>query len=287
MKFAFISICIAALSFVRSGSENPGTKSSPAPTVQTQTLKLSGSTTVAPLAQKAAESFAKTNKSLNITISEGGSGVGIANLIDGTTDIAMSSREMKESEKAKFEAKKQALTELKIADDALAVIVHPSNKVSQLNRQQLEDIFTGKVTNWNQVGGSNLKITPVSRESSSGTYEFFKEEALSKKEFTQSALFQNANGGILSEVSRTEGAIGYVGLAFATKKIKKVAVSFSGNTYVEPSVDNVKNKTYPLARPLYFYYLTTNAGKAKPFTDYMVSAKGQAEVKAIGYIPLK
>ena len=146
-------------------------------------IKIKGSDTVLPLGQKEAEEFMKTNKGTTISVTGGGSGVGIAALIDNTTDIAASSRKMKIDEKLKISDAGRSFKETIIAYDALSVIVHPSNKVSKLTREQLEGIFTGKITNWKEVGGDDLKIIAYTRESSSGTYEFFKDHVLNKKNY--------------------------------------------------------------------------------------------------------
>lgn len=252
-----------------------------------QKVTIKGSDTVLPLAQKEAEVYMKMNKSASISVTGGGSGVGIAALMDGSTDIAMSSRSLKMEEKMKLNASKKAFNETAIGWDALAVIVNPSNKVGKLTRQQLEDIFTGKVTNWNQVGGADLKIVVYSRESSSGTYEFFKEHVMAKKNFANNVLSMPATGAIIQSVSQTKGAIGYVGLAYIEKKVKTIAVSFENGKFVQASVINAHNGTYPIVRPLYFYSLKTSDKLISPFVKFILSAKGQTIVKEVGYIPVK
>jgi len=248
--------------------------------------KIKGSDTVLPLAQKEAEVFGK-KFGKSVTVIGGGSGVGIAALLDGTTEIAMSSRKMKFDEKVKFQEAGKSLVEKIIAYDALAVIVNPGNPVSKLTRAQLEGIFTGKITNWKQVGGADLKITPYSRESSSGTYEFFKEHVLLNKNYVSSILSLPATGAIVQSISQTKGAIGYVGLAYVEKNIKALHVSFNGKTFVEPNEVTAKNKTYPIIRPLFFYMDKATVAKAKPLVDFILSAEGQKIVEQVGYVPLK
>mgnify|MGYP002934760870 FL=1 len=192
--------------------------------------------------------------SARVTVTGGGTGVGISALLDQTTDIAMASRAIKFSEKMKAKAAGEDLAEVPIAYDALAVVVHPSNPVKQLTRQQLEDIFRGKVTNWQQVGGDDRKIVVYSRETSSGTYEFFKESVLKNKNYMSSSLSMPATGAIIQSVSQTRGAIGYVGLAYVSPRIKTLAVSYDGQHYAAPTLENAINKTYPIVRPLYYYY---------------------------------
>ncbi|HEY5592083.1 MAG TPA: phosphate ABC transporter substrate-binding protein [Paludibacter sp.] len=248
--------------------------------------KIKGSDTVLPLAQKEAEVFGKkTGKS--VAVIGGGSGVGIAALIEGTTDIAMASRSMKFDEKVKFQDGGKTLVTKIIAYDALAVVVNPSNPVSKLTRAQLEGIFTGKITNWKQVGGADLKIVPYSRETSSGTYEFFKEHVLLNKNYMNSILSMPATGAIIQSVSQTKGAIGYVGLAYLNKSVKALSVSFDGKTYVVPNEVTAKNKTYPVIRPLYFYMDKKAEVKSKPLVDFILSAEGQKIVEQVGYVPLK
>ena len=166
-----------------------------------QILKIKGSDTVLPLSQKEAETYMKKNISAKITVTGGGSGVGIAAFLDGSTDIAMASRKMKMSEKMKLQDAGKAYKEVVIANDALSVIVNPANKVSQLTREQLEGIFTGKITNWKEVGGNDEKIVAYSRESSSGTFEFFKEHVLNNKNYGTSILMIPATGAVVQSVS--------------------------------------------------------------------------------------
>lgn len=249
--------------------------------------KLKGSDTLLPLVQKESENFSKKNKSANVTVTGGGSGVGISALMEGTTDIAMSSRKMKFDEKVKLQEAGKKTVEQIVAYDALAVVVNPANKVTNLTRQQLEDIFTGKITNWKEVGGDDMKIVAYSRETSSGTYEFFKSDVLKNKNYMPSILSMPATGAIIQSVSQTKGAIGYVGLAYLNKTVKAIHVSYDGKTYVEPTFANAKNNTYPVVRPLFFYYLESADKATKTFVDYVLSAEGQVTVKEIGYIPIK
>lgn len=251
-------------------------------------ITVKGSDTVLPLAQKEAEEYMKANPDAAITIVGGGSGVGITALKDGTTDIAMSSRPLKTEEKMEFKDKNLDIKEAVIANDALAVIVNPKNKVSKLTHEQLGDIYTGKITNWKQVGGDDAKIIAYARETSSGTYEFFKEHVMNKKNYASSVLNMPATGAIVESVSKTTGAIGYVGLAYETKEVKQIAVSYDqGKTYVEPGIEAAQDGTYPISRPLYFYYDSSKENTVKPFVDYLLSETGQQIVKDVGYVPLK
>lgn len=250
--------------------------------------RIKGSDTVLPVAQQTAERFMNQHPDTRVTVTGGGTGVGISALLDNTTDIAMASRPIKFSEKMKIKSAGEDVAEIVVAYDALAVVAHPSNPVKQLTRQQLEDIFRGKITNWKQVGGDDRKIVVYSRETSSGTYEFFKESVLKNKNYMASSLSMPATGAIIQSVSQTKGAIGYVGLAYVNKDVKALHVSYdAGKSFVEPSFANAKNKTYPIVRPLFYYYEAKTEGRVKPFIDYVLSAEGQETVKKVGYIPVK
>jgi phosphate transport system substrate-binding protein len=247
-----------------------------------------GSDTVLPLSQKEAEVYMKRNAGQSLTIIGGGSGVGIAALIDNTTDIAMSSRSLKMDERMRLQDAGKAFKETIIAYDALSVIVNPKNPVSKLTREQLEAIFTGKIKNWKEVGGENMPIVVYSRESSSGTYEFFKEHVMNKKNYASSVLNMPATGAIVQSVSQTKGAIGYIGLAYLSSTVKDVAVSYNkGKSYTNASMETAKNKTYPIVRPLFYYYLKTKEARVKPYIDFILSAEGQKIVQQVGYIPLR
>ncbi|MDR1896079.1 MAG: PstS family phosphate ABC transporter substrate-binding protein [Prevotellaceae bacterium] len=253
-----------------------------------QAQKIKGSDTMLPLSQQEAENYMKINPSQAVIVTGGGSGVGISSLIEETTDIAQSSRKMKFDEKQKFQAAGKAVTEVVAAYDALAVIVHPSNKVQNLTREQLEGIFTGKIRNWKEVGGEDLRIIPYARETSSGTYEFFKDNVLKHKNYVNGIMSMPATGAIIQSISQTKGAIGYVGLAYMNKTIKAIHVSYDkGNTYVEPSLTTAKNGTYPVVRPLLYYYLSQSENKVKSFMNYVLSDAGQKIVSEVGFITVK
>jgi len=268
----FIAVAIALMSFG----------------FQKMEFKIKGSDTVLPLSQKEVENYGNKNKDAKISVIGGGSGVGIAALIDGTTDIAMASRKMKIAEKQKLVDAKKDLKEITIAWDALAVIVNPKNKVKELTREQLEGIFTGKTTNWKEVGGDDMAIVTYSRESSSGTYEFFKEHILENKNYGTGVLTMPATGAIVQSVSQTAGAIGYIGLAYLSKDVRGLAVAMKkGDKFVAPSMKTAKDKTYPVIRPLFYYYIATSEKLVKPYIDYVLSKEGQKTVEEVGYVPVK
>ncbi|OKZ21842.1 MAG: phosphate ABC transporter substrate-binding protein [Bacteroides finegoldii] len=247
--------------------------------------RIKGSDTVLPVAQQTAERFMNQHPDTRVTVTGGGTGVGISALLDNTTDIAMASRPIKFSEKIKSAG--EDVAEIVVAYDALAVVAHPSNPVKQLTRQQLEDIFRGKITNWKQVGGDDRKIVVYSRETSSGTYEFFKESVLKNKNYMASSLSMPATGAIIQSVSQTKGAIGYVGLAYVSPRVKTLSVSYDGKHYAAPTVENATNKTYPIVRPLYYYYNVKKKAEIDPLIQYILSPDGQDIIKKSGYIPVK
>ena len=249
--------------------------------------RIKGSDTVLPVAQQTAERFMNQYPDTRVTVTGGGTGVGISALLDNTTDIAMASRPIKFSEKMKIKSAGEDVAEIVVAYDALAVVAHPSNPVKQLTRQQLEDIFRGKITNWKQVGGDDRKIVVYSRETSSGTYEFFKESVLKNKNYMASSLSMPATGAIIQSVSQTKGAIGYVGLAYVSPRVKTLSVSYDGKHYAAPTVENATNKTYPIVRPLYYYYNVKKKTEIDPLIQYILSPDGQDIIKKSGYIPVK
>lgn len=250
--------------------------------------KIKGSDTMLPLSQRAAETFMKADPSRTVTVTGGGSGVGIAALIEGTTDLAQSSREIKFDEKKRLREKGEVLREAIVAHDALAIIVHPANPVSELSREQLEGIFTGKIKNWKEVGGDDRKIVPYARETSSGTHEFFKESVLRNKSYLNGIMSMPATGAIMQSVAQTPGAIGYVGLAYLNAEVKALRVSYDGGkSHVAPSIAAAKSGEYPIVRPLYYYYLERSAAKARPFIDYLLSDEGQKLVTGVGFVTVR
>jgi phosphate transport system substrate-binding protein len=247
-------------------------------------ISIKGSDTVLPLVQREAEFYMLQDSVPSLEVTGGGSGVGIKALLENTTDIAMSSRELRTDERLDFKAAQIDIVEQPIAYDALALVVHPSNPVKQLTREQIELIYTGRITNWKEVGGNDLKIILFSRESSSGTYEFFKEHVLNKRNFSASALCTSSNGAIVQSVSQTPGAVGYTSLAHLNQAVKPLAVSYDqGQKYILPADTAV---SYPISRPLYFIYARNGSEHALPYINFVLSERGQQLVKDEGYIPV-
>ena len=256
--------------------------------------RIKGSDTVLPLTQKWAETFMHEHPNTSVTVTGGGSGVGISAIMEGTTDIAMSSRRIKFGEKMKLKQNSTEVNEVIVAYDALAVIVNPSNPITHLTRAQLEAIFRGKVTNWNQVTdyvtgrrGPDLKIIVYSRETSSGTYEFFKTSVLHEKNYMAGVLSMPATGAVIQSVSQTKGAIGYVGMAYVNKNVKAVKVAYDGKHFVYPTMETGRSRIYPILRELYYYYTADKANVAEPFIKFLLSPAGQRIVAKSGYVPVK
>ena len=255
--------------------------------LHTAAQRIKGSDTVLPVSQETAEIFMNTHPEQRVTITGGGTGVGISALMDHTTDIAMASRPIKFSEKMKLKAAGQEVKEVIIAYDALAIIVHPDNPVSRLTRQQLEGIFRGKIVNWKQ-GRPRYENHCLFSRNLFGTYEFFKESVLKNKNYMSGSLSMPATGAVIQSVSQTKGAIGYVGLAYLSDRVKPIAVSYDeGKHYVLPTMENGTKRQYPVVRPLYYYYNVSDKAKVSPFIEYVLSPAGQNIIKKGGYIPVK
>jgi phosphate transport system substrate-binding protein len=247
--------------------------------------RIKGSDTCLPLSQKVAEAFMKSQSGASVTVTGGGSGVGISALIEGTTEIAQSSRKIKFDERGKMQEGGKTSKEVIVAYDALAIIVHPQNRVTNLTREQLEGIFTGRIRNWKDVGGDDLAIIPYARETSSGTYEFIKEYVLRNRNYMNGILSMPATGAIMQSISQTRGAIGYVGLAYLNSNVKAINVSYDqGKSYVAPTVANAKNNTDPIVRELYYYYDAKQEARVKSLIDFVLSTEGQKIVTEIGFI---
>lgn len=249
---------------------------------------IKGSDTVLPLSQKEAEVYLKDHADASITVIGGGSGVGIAAMIDGTCDIAQASRQIKSKESR--QAKKNGIDPVQtvIARDAITVVVHPDNPVKKLTIEQIGKIFTGEFTNWKDVGGPNMPIVVYSRESSSGTYAFFREHVLGGNEYSQSALLAPATGAIVQSVSQTAGAIGYIGMAYMTKEVHALAVAKTADAeYVAATPETAAAGSYPISRDLYYYTNGEPKGEVKAFLDFVLSEKGQNLVKEVGYVPVQ
>lgn len=246
-------------------------------------IAVKGSTTVQPIMQKAVEAFMAQNKGISVSISASGSGDGAKALIDGSTPLAMMSREMKKTEIEKAKEKGVTPKQIVVAYDCITPVVHSSNPVKNLTMAQLKDIYTGKVTDWKEVGGPAGPISVVSRDSSSGTYEFWNEHVLKNERVFARAQMQASNGAVAQVVGKQKTAIGYVGLAYAHAPGLK-ALTVEG---VTPSVDNTLNGTYPVSRGLYLYTNGEPTGDVAKLVNYILSDAGQKIVASVDYVPLK
>jgi phosphate transport system substrate-binding protein len=254
-------------------------------------LKVIGSNTVTPISSVWAEMFMKANPKVSIAVSGPGSGVGIAAFIDGTTDICQSSRPITAAEIDKAKANGRTANEIIVAFDGLAIVVNPKNPVNELTMEQISDIYSGKITNWKQVGGDDAEIVALSRDSNSGTHVFFKEHVVQMKdkkaEFGQGTLFLPSTESGVTEVAKNAKAIFFPGLGYVTKDLKILGVKKdAASPAVKPSIATVHDKTYPVSRPLFFYVNGQPAGLTKAFIDYAVSKTGQTVVEYMGFVPL-
>ncbi|MDD4895948.1 MAG: phosphate ABC transporter substrate-binding protein [Atribacterota bacterium] len=245
-------------------------------------IVIKGSTTVLPIAQPCAEVFMDQNLDIDISVQGGGSGVGIVSLIDSTCDIGNSSRPAKEEEIKIAQEKGVEIYANIIARDAIAVIVNPVNQIDGLTLDQIKDIYTGKISNWSEIGGTNQVIVVVSRDSASGTFEAFNELALQKDKLRADALMQSSNAAVATTIANTSGAIGDVGLGYVTDKVKAIKIND-----IIPSKETVNANLYPLARPLFMYTNGQPEGIAKEFLDFVLSAEGQKLVEENGFLSVQ
>lgn len=241
-----------------------------------ETITLAGSTTVLPVAQTVAEIYMDEHPSADIQISGGGSGVGVTAAKEGTADIGMLSRELKSSEREGSD-----LREFVIGRDGIAIIAYPTNPVSDLTLAQIKDIYQGKITNWKEVGGEDLAIVLIGRDSASGTREFFTEFVLKKEDAAKSMQEYSSNGAVQKAVAQTPGAIGYVSLEYVDETVK--AFSVSG---VKATVENVINGSYTINRPLLMITNGEPTGLAKKFLEFILSSEGQQIIAENGFVPV-
>jgi phosphate transport system substrate-binding protein len=269
----------------------PSTDATTEPEVS-ETIENKGSDTLVNLALAWAERYMDLHPDVRLSVTGGGSGTGIAALINGTVDIANASRQMKAEEVEAAEGNGITPVEFVVARDAIAVVVHPSNPVDELSFQQISDIYTGKITNWQEVGGEDRPIVLLSRESNSGTYVYFLENVVRMGEesdllFSPGALLMPSSEGITAEVTENPNAIGYDGLGYVTPEQKVVAVSRGPEgPYVLPSVETVNDGSYPIARPLYMYTAGEPAGRVEAYLEW-IRNEGQAVVPELGFVPLQ
>ena len=283
-------LCVLALASVACGSNgSPAADGTPD---NSQVIENKGSDTLVNLALAWAEAYMQLHPAVRISVTGGGSGTGIAAMINGTVDIANASREMKAEEIAAARANGITPVEFTVAQDAIAVVINPANPVTRLTLQQISDIYTGRITNWREVGGENRPIVLLSRESNSGTYVYFLENVVRLGQdndwlFSPDTLLMPSSEGISAEIRQNPNAIGYDGLGYVTPDQQVVAVAQDRNSpYVLPGVDTVNDDSYPISRPLFMYTAGQPDGRIKDYLDWILG-DGQALVTTLGFVPLQ
>jgi len=269
-------------------SSSPGTASAPS-----QSLVNKGSDTMVNLALAWAEAYGQVRPEVSVAVTGGGSGTGIAALINNTVDIANASRAIKPEELAEAEAHGITPVEFVVARDAIAVIVHRSNPVNQLTMEQISRIYSGEIENWSEVGGEDRPIVRLSRETNSGTHVYFLEQVLRLGQSDNPTLFSTdtlllpSSEGITAELSYDQNAIGYDGLGYVTDAVKVIAVAReAGGPFVLPSADTVNNGSYPIARDLYMYTAGQPSPQSRAYLDWILGPDGQAIVTQLGFVPV-
>lgn len=271
-------LLVAALTAACTATSTPSAPVSE-PTAENATVSVSGSTTVQPLAEKLAEAYMAENNSVRIDVQGGGSSVGVKAAGEGTSNIGMASREIKESELTEF----PNLEIFVIARDGIAIVAHPDVNVSDLTVEQVRDIFSGKVTNWKDLGGDDQNIIVVSREEGSGTRGAFEEMVMGEDALiAATAILQPSNGSIRTTVSTTPYSVGYLSFGYLDETVKKISIGG-----VAPTEPNAADGTYPIVRPLNMLTSGEPAGAVKAFLDFILSEAGQKLVVEDGYIPVK
>jgi len=292
LRLTLAALLVAVLAVAGCG----GDSGTPTDNDLSGSIKVIGSNTVTPLTAVWAEDFMAIHPKVNIAVSGPGSGVGIASLINGTTDICQASRKIRPTEINQAQANGVDPYETQVATDALSVVVHPSNPVSQLTIAQLSAIYTSQITNWNEVGGKNASIVAIARDTNSGTHVFFKEEVVQMKglpqedtslEYGPSVLFLPSTSEGVEQVAANPNAIFYPGLGYVTNEVNALGIKKTpDDPAVAPSVETALDGTYPIARPLLYYTDGEPAGVSKAFIDYCLSDEGQEKVTDVGYVPL-
>ncbi len=271
-----------------------GTQSKqPATNGAATTIQNKGSDTIVNLALAWAERYQTLEPNVRIAVTGGGSGTGIAALINGTVDLANASRQIKTEELEAAQVNGIDPIEFVIARDAIAIVIHPANPVDELTLQQISDIYSGKITNWQEVGGEDRPIVLLSRETNSGTHVYFLEEVIrlgekdNKTLFSPDTLLLPSSEGIGVEVRQNPNAIGYDGLGYVTPDMKTVAVSLRpGQPYYSPTVETVNAGEYPIARDLYIYTAGEPQGQIKAYLNWILSPAAQEIVLELGFVPV-
>ena len=251
-------------------------------------ITVKGSDTMVILGQRWAEEYMNKNPGISIQVTGGGSGTGIAALINGATDICESSRPMKEKEKQDIRARHgKEVKEIPVALDGLAIYVHHSNPIQSITRAQLKSIYRGRLSNWRELGWENAQIVTYSRENNSGTYVFFKEHILDNEDFAENVQTLPGTAAIVNAVANDRRSIGYGGIAYSSGIRAVPVVGKEGGEAVSPSLETVQSGKYPLSRNLYFYTAGEPSGHIRKFINWVLSEEGQKICEQVGYYPLK
>jgi len=251
-----------------------------------KSVTVKGSDTMVILGQKWADAYMKAHPGAVVAVTGGGSGTGIAQLINGTIDIAQSSRSMKDEEKAQAEKAGGAVEEHAVAKDGVTVYVHESNPLATITLDQLRGVYTGTITNWKELGGADKPIVVYSRENSSGTYVFFKEHVLGGADFVEHAQTLPGTAAVVNAVTKDPSGIGYGGIAYGAG-IRHLGIVGPAGTAIEPNEATIADGTYPLSRPLYWYVAAKAPPAARELVTWVLSPEGQAHVKEVGYFPIR
>lgn len=277
----------------RSGADAPDADT-PAEVGSSETIENKGSDTIVNLALAWAERYQQLYPEVSIAVTGGGSGTGLAALVNGTVDIANASRSIKPKEIENARENGIEPVEFVIARDAIAVIIHPSNPVDRLTIQQISDIYSGKINNWQEVGGEDRPIVRLSRETNSGTHVYFLESVVRLGEKDNTTLFSTdtlllpSSEGIGAEVRQNPNAIGYDGLGYVTEDMKTVAIGMSpGGPFWMPAIETVNSGSYPIARDLYMYTAGEPEGIILDYLTWIQSPEAQAIVRELGFVPIQ
>ena len=251
-------------------------------------ITVKGSDTMVILAQRWAERYMLAHKDVSVQVTGGGSGTGISALINGTTDICNASRPMKPAERDKLKQRFGSRgVEIKCAQDGLSLYVNESNSITELSMQQIKDIYTGKMTNWKDVGGQDQRIILYGRENNSGTYVYFKDNVLQGEDFAATMQSMPGTAAVVNAVSKDKWGIGYGGAAYG-KGIRELKVkSDAKSTAYAPTLENIKSGMYPVSRFLFMYVKNRPAGAMKEYIDWILGEEGQKIVSDVGYFPIR
>lgn len=286
-----IAIGIAVLVLVGCNKNDSSKNSDSLKKGEPKYLTIKGSDTMVHLASAWAEAYMEAHPEADISVTGGGSGTGIAALLNGTTDICIASRSIKAKEIKLAEEKGLSPNEIVTSRDGIAVVVNSENPVQELTIEQIGKIYTGAYTNWSQLGGEDHDIVILSRESSSGTYVFFQEHVMKKKDYSPEAMLMPSTSAIIQSVSQDVWSIGYVGLGYGAQagdEVRMLHVKNDANSpAIVPSVVTVQDGSYGIARPLHFYTNGVPSGITKEFVDFVLSDAGQEIVLESGYVPIK